>query len=578
MPDRIAVGNTEIVAVLDMVPPPRDPADFFPDVPRGDWAPYEQDVLENGQVQLYYGCFFIRSSGRTVMVDTGMGPGPHPERGNRTGDLLNQIRRLGAAAEDVDVVVHTHLHQDHVGWNLKPSDGAAQPYFPNARYLVPRLDWEHFARPENLEASPHVRDKVVPLDGLGIMELVDDGHHVTDEVTTLLTPGHTPGHQAVLVSSRGERAMIVGDVLHSKAQVRSRAGAPGSTSSNARAGVAAQRCWTGRRGSGTSLQPAISTRTITWAGSSDCRDGVTGGPCERRSLMKIGFIGLGHMGGHMARNLARGGHELTVFDIRKDAADALLPAGASYADGPGEVAASSRLVFTSLPGPLEVEEVALGKDGIVPAARPGTALFDLSTVDPDTIRRIAGAARGRGVTVLDAPVSGGDVGAERGALSVMVGGDRSAYERYRPLLELIGDRVTYCGEVGSGSVCKLVNNVISLGLRVMLPEAFTLGVKAGVDPNTLFEVVSNSSGSTRTMKEYPRTLFNGNFEPGFRVDLAAKDLGLATDEGARLGVPMELTEFVLRRYVEAEGRGWGELASTAVARIQEELAGVEVRA
>lgn len=219
MADRITVGNAEIVFVLDMVPPPRASDAFFEGVTADDWGPY-QDILEDGQIQLYYGHFFVRSGGKTVMVDTGMGPSPHPERGNRTGDLLNQLKLQDANPEEIDIVVHTHLHADHVGWNLDLSGDTPKPYFPKARYLVPRMDWEHFTRPDVLASAPHVKDNVVPLEGLGLMELVDEGHNVTDEIITLATPGHTPGHQVILISSQGEKAMIVGDAMHSKVQVQ----------------------------------------------------------------------------------------------------------------------------------------------------------------------------------------------------------------------------------------------------------------------------------------------------------------------------------------------------------------------
>jgi glyoxylase-like metal-dependent hydrolase (beta-lactamase superfamily II) len=211
MTDRITVGNVEIVAVLDMIPPPRRPDEFFEGVTLDDWKPYE-DILEDGQIQLYYLCFFVRSQGKTVMVDTGMGPGPHPSRANRTGDLLDQLRRQGVSPEDVDIVVHSHLHADHVGWNLDLSGKTPKPYFPRARYLVPRTDWEYFTKPE-------VRDSVMPLEKLGLMDLIDGDHNVTGEITTLDTPGHTPGHQVLLISSQGERAMIVGDAIDSKVQV-----------------------------------------------------------------------------------------------------------------------------------------------------------------------------------------------------------------------------------------------------------------------------------------------------------------------------------------------------------------------
>ena len=219
MADRIRVGNAEIAFALDMIPPPRPPDAFFEGVTAADWEPYG-DILEDGQIQLYYGHFFVRSMGKTVMVDTGMGPGPHPDRGNRTGDLLNQLRAQGVSPQDVDIVAHTHLHADHVGWNIDHSGAAPKPYFPNARYLVPRLDWEHFTQPRHLADAPQVRDSVLPLEALGLMDLVDEGHRITDEITTLDTPGHTPGHQVILISSQGERAMIVGDAIHSSVQIR----------------------------------------------------------------------------------------------------------------------------------------------------------------------------------------------------------------------------------------------------------------------------------------------------------------------------------------------------------------------
>ncbi len=220
MVDKITVGNAELGFGLDMIPPPRNPRDFFPDVPPEAWKPYEGDVLVEGQIQLYYGHFFVRSQGKTIMVDTGMGPGPHPTRGNRRGDLLDQLAKQGVGPEDVDIVVHTHLHADHVGWNLDLSGDRPRPYFPNARYLAPRSDWEHFVKPENLKNAPWVRDSVVPLEALGLLDFFEGEHSITGEVTTLPTPGHTPGHHAILVSSQGERAMIVGDALHSKVQVQ----------------------------------------------------------------------------------------------------------------------------------------------------------------------------------------------------------------------------------------------------------------------------------------------------------------------------------------------------------------------
>ena len=302
--------------------------------------------------------------------------------------------------------------------------------------------------------------------------------------------------------------------------------------------------------------------------------------------MNIGFIGIGRMGRFMARNLVKGGHNLTVFDTHREAAEELLSqvalnpdsiGGASWADSPGAVAAASQVVFTALPRPQDVEAVALGDCGILSGAAPGSAYFDLSTTDPDTIHRIAAAAKPKGVHVLDAPVSGGVTGAEHATLCIMVGGDQSVYTSYKPVLELIGEKVLYCGEQGMGAVCKIVNNLINLGNYVLVSEALTLGLKAGAETETMFEAISHSSGNTECMQEFPASLFQGNFEPGFKLDLGAKDVGLATEMGRQLRLPMELANIIEQRFTEARNRGWGELASVSVAQLQEERADVKIR-
>ena len=230
MADKITVGNVEIMAVIDMVPPPRPPEVMFPDVPADSWSSYP-DVLEAGQLQLYYGCFVLRSQGVTILVDTGLGPGPHADRGNVKGNLFEELRPVLIPADranntnvgpsdEINIVVHTHLHGDHVGWNLRYAGGMPAPYFRRARYLVPKLDWEHFTKPEVLEAHPYIKTQVMPLQRLRKMDLVEGEHNITDEVTTFPTPGHTPGHQTIMVSSQGEKAMVVGDVLHTKVQVQ----------------------------------------------------------------------------------------------------------------------------------------------------------------------------------------------------------------------------------------------------------------------------------------------------------------------------------------------------------------------
>ena len=292
--------------------------------------------------------------------------------------------------------------------------------------------------------------------------------------------------------------------------------------------------------------------------------------------MNIGFVGLGFMGRHMARNILNGGHAMKVYDVNPDAADEVISLGATWAGSPREAAEGSDVILTSLPTPQVVEEVASGEGGILSGARRGVAYFDLSTTDPATIQRIAARAESRGIHVLDAPVSGGTPGAEAGTLCVMVGGDRTIYDQYKPVLDLIGEKVMYCGGLGSGAVSKIVNNLIGLSVGVLLSEAFTLGVKWGVDAQTLYKAVSQSSGNTTSMHGFPNGIFQRKFEPGFQLDLAAKDVGLATQLGRELRVPMEMSNIAQQRYIAGQNRGYGKMAAGAVAMIQEDRAGVEI--
>ena len=279
----------------------------------------------------------------------------------------------------------------------------------------------------------------------------------------------------------------------------------------------------------------------------------------------------------MARHIIEGGHELTIYDISETAAKDLVDLGAKWANSPSIVATNSEVIFTSLPTPQDVEQVVIGEGGLLDGAIEGTTFFDLSTTDPETITRISESTSQKGVTLLDAPVSGGTTGAEEGTLCVMVGGDKSKYDKYKSVLDLIGTQVVYCGNLGAGAVCKIVNNLIGMTLGVVLSEAFSLGVKAGVDPMTLYNAVSMSSGETRQMHTFPTGLFEGNFEPGFKLDLGSKDVGLATNLGRSLRVPMEVSNLVHQKYVEAQNKGWGGQSTTAIAKLQEERAGVEIR-
>lgn len=294
--------------------------------------------------------------------------------------------------------------------------------------------------------------------------------------------------------------------------------------------------------------------------------------------MKVGFIGTGNMGNPMAANLIKAGHQLTVHDLRREAATNLLEMGAQWANTPKDAVPGNEVVFTSLPVPRDVEAVVLGENGIMEGANRGSVYLDLSTNSPTTIRRIHDICAEQGVNVLDAPVSGGVYGAAAATLAVMVGGDKPTFDRMKPTLDAIGSHVVYCGPIGNGMVCKICNNLLSMGIGVLMSEALTLGVKAGVDLAVLADVIANSSGGNRRLTEkFPRFLFKGNFEPGFATALAAKDVRLATDLGREYGIPMELSNLIDQRHVEAMHRGWGPEDSDAVARLQEERAGVQLR-
>ena len=294
--------------------------------------------------------------------------------------------------------------------------------------------------------------------------------------------------------------------------------------------------------------------------------------------MNVGFIGCGNMGNPMASNLIKAGHQLTVHDLRREAATNLLEMGASWVDNPKDVGPGNEVVFTSLPVPRDVEAVVMGENGILEGSGPNTIYMDLSTNSPTTIRRIHDLCAEKGVAVLDAPVSGGVYGAAAGTLAVMVGGDKAIYDRMKPTLDAIGSHVVYCGPIGNGMVCKICNNLLSMGIGTLMAESLTLGVKAGVDLGVLADVIVNSSGGNRRlMEKFPRYLFKGNFEPGFATALAAKDVRLATDLGREYGIPMELSNLVDQKHVEAMLRGWGPEDSDAVAKLQEEKSGVQLR-
>ena len=295
----------------------------------------------------------------------------------------------------------------------------------------------------------------------------------------------------------------------------------------------------------------------------------------------VGFIGLGNMGGGMAGNIQKAGYPMVVFDVREGATRRFLEAGARLAGSPEEVASLSEVTFTSLPGPKEVEQVAVGNEGVLAGIKPGGIYVDLSTSRPTLIREIEPRFRARGAHVLDAPVSGGKSGAASGNLAVMVGGDREIFERVKPLLDSFGDKVFYAGSIGAGTVAKLVHNMISHGVRQAIAEGLTLGVKAGVEPEALWQCVRRGSlGRMNYLHEgLVRTVFRGEFDPpSFALALSRKDVGLATELGKEFNVPMPVANLAEQFAIEAMNRGWGDKDSSITFLLQEERADVEVRA
>ncbi len=295
--------------------------------------------------------------------------------------------------------------------------------------------------------------------------------------------------------------------------------------------------------------------------------------------MRIGFIGLGNMGGPMARNLIKAGHSLVVNDIDEAKTAEHREMGAEWAATPEEVARQAPVVLTSLPGPAEVEEVALGPQGLVLGLQPGSVYADLSTGSPTRVRQVAERIEAIGAHMLDAPVSGGTIGADAGTLAVMVGGDREVFEAVRPVFEAIGQGVSYVGPIGSGTVAKLVHNSISLTTRIVVQEGMALAVKAGVAPGVMLQVLRDAAfGKQTLLNQLPEVVFKGDFStPRFTLSLAHKDVSLGQELAQEMGAPMELAAMAMQVQEEGISRGWGGYDNLATFMLAEERAGVEVR-
>ena len=295
--------------------------------------------------------------------------------------------------------------------------------------------------------------------------------------------------------------------------------------------------------------------------------------------MRVGFIGLGTMGASIALNAIKGQNALIVHDINRGAADPHLEIGAEWADSPKAVAAKSDVVFTSLPGPTEVEAVALGEGGLIEGLKPGSVYFDLSTNSPTVMRRLHATMKEKDVEVLDAPVSGGPDGAKSGKMAIWVGGDKGTFEKHKAVLDSMGDAARYIGPIGAGSIAKLVHNLSGYILGSALAETFTMGVKAGLEPDALWEAVRQGAlGRRRTFDTMHRNYLPQDFDPpNFALQLARKDVALACELGREYDVPMKLAHTTLAEMTEALNRGWGHRDSRVAMMLQNERAGVDIK-
>lgn len=296
--------------------------------------------------------------------------------------------------------------------------------------------------------------------------------------------------------------------------------------------------------------------------------------------MNIAFIGLGRMGGPIARRLIAAGHDLSVHDVREEAGRAHVELGARLAATRADACSDAQLVLTCLPGPPEVESAVYGADGILDACQPGTVYADLSSNAVSLMRRIHASFAQRDCPVLDAPVSGGVTGAQKGTLQIMVGGSREVFERVQPVLAACG-KVSRMGDIGSGTVAKLTHNLAYIASRSVLAECFTLGVKAGVQPEALLEAFRGSALGQGLMLSHfmPEMVFKGSFDPvRFAMRLAHKDVTLATGLARELDVPMPMGALTEQLLIEAMARGWGDRDYGTAFLLQEERSGVQVRA
>jgi 2-hydroxy-3-oxopropionate reductase len=287
----------------------------------------------------------------------------------------------------------------------------------------------------------------------------------------------------------------------------------------------------------------------------------------------VGFVGLGIMGAFMAGNLLEAGHELVVHNRTRTKAERLAQRGARVAASPREVAEGSDVIITMLPGPPQVEEVVAGEGGLLEGASEGSLIIDMSTSSPILAQELARAARNKAVGMLDAPVSGGDVGARDGTLSIMVGGEENDFERARPLFRVMGETVVHVGGTGAGQVVKACNQIVVALVIEAVAEALVLGSKAGVAPDRVVEVLSGGLASNKVLEVKGEKFLSHEFAPGGKVEYHRKDLGIALEAGSEYGVTLPVAALVDQMFGVLEAKGRGGWDHSALLTLLEERSG-----
>jgi 3-hydroxyisobutyrate dehydrogenase len=293
---------------------------------------------------------------------------------------------------------------------------------------------------------------------------------------------------------------------------------------------------------------------------------------------RIGYIGLGNLGVHLAASVQRAGHGLVVHDLHRSAADELVERGAEWASSPAEVASRCDVVLTCLPSPAAIERVVNGEHGILAGARPGMVWIDNSTKDRDDTLRLAGLCAAKGVSTLESPVTGGVHKAAAGEITVLVGGERELFDRYQELLSSIGNPVLYLGGLGDAAIVKVITNMLAFIHLVADGEALMLARRAGVDLAAAYEAITNSSGSSFVHETEGKLVLNGSYDVGFTMDLALKDLGFAAAMGREFGVPLDLAGMTHQTFVRGRSAYGGEAQSTQIVKLLEDALGTDLRA